>query len=134
MDNSYKRKEKKAALYATIPHLKKIPCHAEFFRYVQWHNLAFDVVETELKIPLHILYYEDYYNNDSFDKAVSGLFSFLRLPVIGKAPEFFRKPVVDDIYEYSDYYTAKERKRATSMMKLLASDRTWTILAKRYNL
>ncbi|KAL7470287.1 hypothetical protein ACHAXS_010517, partial [Conticribra weissflogii] len=45
--------------------MEGIPCHADFFRYVQWHNLAFRMI-SEMKIPELVLRYENYESNFNF--------------------------------------------------------------------
>lgn len=41
--------------------MKDIPCHGDFIRYVQWHNLAF-VTTDDLTLPTLVLRYENYEN------------------------------------------------------------------------
>lgn len=120
MDVKFPHKERD--LYGQVPDLALIPCHSEFYRYVQWHNLASEVVRT-MDIPLHIMHYEDY--DDDFDKTVADLFSFLELEKIGKAPEFHSG-------DYSDHYSSNEREAAIAMMKSFASNSTWFALSNRY--
>ena len=53
-----------------------LPCHAEFFRYIQWHNQAIEVTR-KLKLPVLYLFYENYTNN--FDETVSNVLDFLNM-------------------------------------------------------
>jgi hypothetical protein len=38
---------------------QSLPCRAEWFRYVQWHNSAFEMTKRR-RLPVHVLYYENY--------------------------------------------------------------------------
>ena len=50
--------------------MQDMPCRDEFFRYVQWHNLAFDVTRN-LGIPTHVVQYQDY--ETRFDEGAGGV-------------------------------------------------------------
>jgi hypothetical protein len=103
--------------------LSKIPCHAEFFRYVQWHNLAFSVTQ-DMGIPSHVLHYKDY--RDDHDGAVDGLLQFLELEKVGVGPEFSIGK------EYSmDHYSASQRNAIAAFLKEMSSAQTWQHL-KQY--
>ena len=82
--------------------LAGVPCQAEFYRYVQWHNLAFAVTLVDLDVPSMVLYYEDY--STRFKDVTNQLMNFLELEAVGEAPPF----VVNK--EYGDYYTFEETK------------------------
>jgi len=45
-----------------LNYFEGVACHAEFFRYAQWHSLASEVVK-KLNIPVLYIYYEDYLTN-----------------------------------------------------------------------
>jgi len=96
--------------------MKSIPCYQDFFRYAQWHNLAF-VTTDDLGIPTHLLHYEDYEEN--FDETVNNLLKFLDLEWRGDNIEFIKGK------KYSTYFTLKERKTVASLMKELSSVKTW---------
>lgn len=121
-DNDAMFSKEEAPHYKQVRDIKTIPCHAEFFRYTQWHNLAFEVVE-DMEIPVHMLHYEDY--QDDFNNTLSGIFEFLNLDMLGQPSPFYTS-------DYSDYYSEKQRKATINMIKALASERTWSQLASRY--
>lgn len=103
--------------------IKDIPCHMDLFRYVQWHNLAFIATEDFLKIPTHILHYEDY--NRSFHDSMQSLLDFLELPDSGAIEPF------ESGKSYRDYYTPPQIEALHNATVKLASSITWSHL-KRY--
>uniref|UniRef100_A0A7S4HK89 Sulfotransferase domain-containing protein n=1 Tax=Odontella aurita TaxID=265563 RepID=A0A7S4HK89_9STRA len=105
-----------AALAAT-------PCHAEFFRYVQWHNLAFSMAR-DMALPTFVFHYEDY--SDHFDDTLNGLLDFLELPSVKEGPDFELGK------EYGDYYTEEQRASVTKLIKELSSLETWNYLQQYF--
>lgn len=96
--------------------LRKIPCHEEFYRYVQWHNLAFDVTRGN-GIPVHIVHYHNY--SENFDETLSKLLAFLELSRNGMVEPFHAGKV------YSDYYTNAQRQDIRRAIREFASVDTW---------
>jgi len=96
--------------------MEDVPCVTEFYRYVQWHNLAFTTT-SDLQIPSFILHYEDY--SIRFEEVTNELASFLGLEQVGEAPEF-----IDD-KKYDDYYTASEKHTIAIFIRELATKSTW---------
>jgi hypothetical protein len=97
--------------------MKVVPCHADFFRWIQWHNLAFVTTQANLGIPAFILHYEDY--ETRFDDVMKELFDFLELPIKGEVPEFIKGK------EYIEYFTPKEQTAVKQAMAALALQTTW---------
>lgn len=102
---------------AALALLKGIPCHSDFIRYIQWHNLAL-VVTQDLQIPTLQLHYERY-ESPNFDDTVSTLLDFLETPARGEAIHFIMGK------SYSDYFTKEERRAIGRAMELLALQVTW---------
>ena len=104
----------------TDPELSKalegVPCHAEFFRYIQWHNLAFTTAR-DIGVPTFVLHYEDY--RDRFDSTLEGLLAFLELPHVKKGPAF------DIGKEYAEFYTDAQREAVAGLVQELASLESW---------
>mmetsp|Transcript_20605 Transcript_20605/g.27046 ORF Transcript_20605/g.27046 Transcript_20605/m.27046 type:complete len:105 (+) Transcript_20605:1-315(+) len=96
--------------------MQSVPCHGDFFRYVQWHNLAF-VTTHDLIVPTYVLHYENYEEN--FNQTVAGLLNFLQLDWENEAPEFIKGK------EYSEYFTSEEQKVVRTAMEALSSTTTW---------
>jgi len=115
--------EEKAMHYRNIPNFYDIPCRAEFFKYIQWHNRAFQVIE-KMDIPELVIHYEDY--KESFNQTISTIASFLELEVVGEAPEYFWS-------DYSAYYSESQHEYIVNMIQSLSTKTTWNKLAERYN-
>jgi hypothetical protein len=96
--------------------LSQIPCHEEFYRYVQWHNLAFDVTRGN-GIPVHVIHYRNY--SDSFEETLRQLLDFLDLPRNGDVEPFQTGKV------YADYYTKEQRRNIRQLIQEFASEDTW---------
>ena len=96
--------------------IKDIPCHADIFRYIQWHNLAFTTT-WDLNIPTLILHYENYTNN--FDETKDMLLEFLDQDGVNEPPLFVTGKT------YREYYSDDEIKYVESMFKALALEKTW---------
>ena len=107
-------------LVATFP-----ICHAEFFRYVQWHNLAFATTILELDIPTMVFFYEDY--SARFDDVTQELMDFLELEPVGD-PEPFKTGK-----KYSDYYTKEQVENVKLFIKEYANKETWKHLAHYFS-
>ena len=96
-----------------------VPCHQEFFRYVQWHNLAF-TVSRDMGLPTLIIYYHDY--NEDLETATKRLLAFLDLPRVSEGIEFSHGK------EYRDYYSAEQRAAVLAMIKEQSTAETWHYL------
>jgi hypothetical protein len=96
-----------------------VPCHQEFFRYVQWHNLAF-TVSRDMGLPTLIIYYHDY--SEDLETATKRLLAFLELPRVSEGIEFSHGK------EYRDYYSAEQRAAVKAMIKEQSTAETWHYL------
>ena len=97
--------------------LHGIPCHADFFRFIQWHNLAFVTTES-LHIPTYVLHYELY--DTRFNETVVELMNFLELPITHKVDLEFIKGK-----EYATYFTKEELETVKIAMEELSLSITW---------
>jgi Sulfotransferase domain len=96
-----------------------IPCHAEWFRYIQWHNLAVQVT-AKLHLPVHYVWYENYTMN--FDDTVTALFDFLELDATGDPYEWQAGK------SYSNFFLPATARKAALMMQDLASPEAWSLI------
>ena len=97
--------------------LDGVPCAAEFFRYAQWHNLAFWVTN-ELNLPTMILHYDEYAKD--LRGTASRVLNFLDIPRVGKGVVQFHSGKT-----YRNYYTLEERRKIRSFLQKFSSLETW---------
>ncbi|KAL9188554.1 hypothetical protein ACHAXT_006932 [Thalassiosira profunda] len=95
--------------------VKKLPCHADFFRFLQWHNLAF-ATTWDLRIPTHVLHYENYTSN--FAETKDELLRFLDQGDVHEPPLFVTGKT------YRDYFTEEEVQTVATMFSKLALEKT----------
>jgi hypothetical protein len=113
----YNNEEKHSKFYADVfETVKDVPCHADFYRYIQWHNLAFTTT-WDLNIPSMIVHYENY--TDNFNKTKDALLEFLGQDGIYNAPAFVTGKT------YREYYLQEEITALHVMFSKLALEKTW---------
>lgn len=96
--------------------VKNVPCRAEFYRYVQWHNYAFQTT-SRLDISTLVLYYESY--ADDFNQTKDSLLDFLDQGDVSEPLPFEAGKT------YRGYYTSDEIRSVSKLLKTLATDTTW---------
>mmetsp|Transcript_30147 Transcript_30147/g.36844 ORF Transcript_30147/g.36844 Transcript_30147/m.36844 type:complete len:786 (-) Transcript_30147:57-2414(-) len=101
---------------------RRIPCHGEFYQYVQWHNNAFRLARM-LNIPELVLLYEDYREN--MNQQVAQLFGFLEVTVTGFVTPFQWNG------GYERYFTAADREKIKLFIMAMCEDKTCEIM-KQY--
>lgn len=112
----YRQDEQKSKFYSYVfDDAKDVPCHADFFRFVQWHNLAF-ITTDELGIPTMIIHYENYSTN--FNQTKDMLLDFLDQEDKYEPPPF----VLGKTY---DYFEEEEKIAVARMFNKLAHEKTW---------
>jgi hypothetical protein len=97
---------------------KKVPCVGEFFKYITWHNLAFETIQ-KMGVPSMILYYEDY----NYEETLPTILSFLEAEEVSEAPAFFW-------HDYPEYYGEEARSAAMTLMKSWASKDTLGLISR----
>lgn len=100
--------------------MKDVPCHADFFRYAQWHNLAIEMTD-RMNLPMHYLHYEDY--NRDYNKTVADLFSFLDLEAVSEPIGFIAGKT------YRDYFEKEEQIATSRLVKAVASPECWDLVS-----
>ena len=120
IDNLHKANEKRILFLDEdiIEIMKVVPCHADFFRYIEWHNLAF-VTTRDLELNTYVLHYDWYMTR--FNETAKELLEFLELP-IHKNGEL--TPFIDGkIYPY---YTNEEKRAVAKAFEIMSSPETWS--------
>lgn len=96
---------------------QRVPCHAEFYKYVQWHNLSFLVTGKEtLDVEALLVKYEDFEFN--MDDTLAKITDFLELPIKNKPPKFE--------YHRHKFFSEDYIKNVYVFMRSLASFETWS--------
>jgi hypothetical protein len=100
---------------------QELPCHAEFMRYVWWHDLAIETTRRK-NLPVYYLFYENYTEN--WEGTVQQLFKFLHLSTAeGASPlEFISGK------HYADYFEPKHVALASDLVSKLASPESRALL------
>jgi len=96
--------------------LSGVPCFNEFYRYAQWHNLAFSM-SRDMNLPTMILHYHEY--SDNFEQTRDSVLNFLGLPRVGDGVEFHSGKV------YRSYFSTKQKAAIRALLEELASTETW---------
>jgi hypothetical protein len=105
--------------------MQKLPCHAEFYKYVQWHNKALEIgplMNGGAEVPMWTIHYEDYQNN--FNSTVKGLMDFLELSIVSTPREFRALP------DYSDHFSDRDRQHANALMNEVATSKTRPLIER----
>jgi hypothetical protein len=104
---------------------KDLPCHSEWFRWVQWHNRALEVTnrfhaQRPGGFPVLRLYYEDYSTN--YNATVEALFDFLDLEVRGRPVAFIPGKT------YLSYFSLRHQEKAAQFVKSIATPECWDMV------
>jgi hypothetical protein len=94
----------------------QIPCFNEFYRYTQWHNLAFESTRA-MNLTTLVLHYHEFALD--FVKARGRILDFLELPLVGEGIEF------NDGKVYHNYYSIEEKSAVRTFLLEFASAETW---------
>jgi len=100
----------------------QFPCYSDLFRYVQWHNLAIEVYEQQLDVPVHVMYYEDY--TVRYVDTVRALNEFLEVDEV-------QEPAPFQTGKTYAVYSEEQIKTAAKLVKFLATPKSWELL-RRY--
>jgi hypothetical protein len=103
--------------------MREMPCGDDFYRYIQWHNLAFDAVR-DMNIPTMILQYHEYEHN--FTAVQNRLLDWMNMSLVDTAGHFIPGK------SYIHYYTPNQRKAVYNFMTRMASNETWEVI-KNYD-
>jgi Sulfotransferase domain len=106
-----------------VSEVLKIPCHAEFIRYVKWHNAAYKMTQVKYAaLPTYRLYYENYTSN--YGGVVRELYQdFLQYPPISAHPRPF---IPGKTYHYM--FSPQHQLDIKWLVKSLALPPVWEML------
>lgn len=92
-----------------------VPCHSEFFKYINWHNQVSHLIRNPDKmgnLPSLVIRYEDYLH--SFPEAMAAILHLLELPEVNKPEKF--------VFQRYEYFTEAQKKAATEFMRYFVID------------
>jgi len=125
VDGSFEKTGYTQAWLSYTPQVRQLfqllPCYSDFFRYVQWHNMAIEAVD-KLQVPSHIVHYEDY--SERYNESVAGLLDFLELRQTHDAKPF-------ETGKTYPFFRRNETLTAARLIQSLASPKCWELL-RRY--
>ena len=119
------RKEKRL-LDANLQHLwQSIPCHQQFFEYIQWHNLAWSTGQF-IDIPVHTVHYEEY--ETDWRGTIGGVLDFLQ-----QDPMDWNEASPFHASDYGAYYTAEEKVAIRAFLQDLAAVPVWEMIQQYFD-
>mmetsp|Transcript_59069 Transcript_59069/g.71109 ORF Transcript_59069/g.71109 Transcript_59069/m.71109 type:complete len:779 (-) Transcript_59069:207-2543(-) len=104
--------------------VKDIPCFVEFFKFVKWHNLTFEITK-KMKLDSMVLHYDSFEDTKSTSTALS---TFLELEDMGEAPIF------EINRHYDGYFTQDEVNTIHNAVEQLSSTETWNEVKRYFSL
>jgi Sulfotransferase domain len=120
IDNAHKANEKRVIFLSDqlLEIMRTVPCHEDFFRYIEWHNLAFFTAR-DLELDTYVLRYDSY--RTRYNETVNELLDFLKLTVHknGQWVPFYEG------YVYSNYFTDNEKRAVAEAFEIMSSSETW---------
>lgn len=94
-----------------------VPCAAEFYRYIQWHNMIYKVVRYDMvDIPLKIIHTKDLQEN--FENTITGLLGWLELDLTVNLKDYSGLDL--DIPGYMSFFSIEQRHKIACFMKKIA--------------
>merc|ERR1711862_483163 len=122
LDQKFSEKESSMFTETESALMENVPCHAEFYRFISWHNYAFSI-SRYLGLPSVAMNVESF--DEDYDGSLDRLLEFLEVSEVGnQATVKVQFPVIDD----SKYYSTKQRKSIMKLVKRLSSEDTWDSL------
>ncbi len=97
--------------------LDKVPCRADFYRYIQWHNYAFEVI-SDMNIPSLIIHYEDFAKD--FNRTKDNLFMFIEAEEIFMEKKKKLSFVMGE--KYFRYYDKTQQLSVVEALKKLCNE------------
>jgi hypothetical protein len=103
----------------------KVPCHAEFFKYTQWHNSVHNMLPLLHDPPLLTVFYEDYQYN--FRHNVDSLLQFVVQPYnASRLREFRALPL------YEEYFSNEQIRAIHKLINHVALPSVYPMLQRYF--
>ena len=104
-------------------------CHTEFYKYIQWHNHAIQVIR-DRNLPYHTIFAEDFSNTTISGKTLDNLLEFLKLNQVNVGKPF--GGIMTKLEYSSSYFTSTEIETILSFLKRYATEEVWTEISSKY--
>jgi len=101
----------------------RIPCAADLWRYVSWHNFAARFIDERIR-DVYLLYYEDY--TSDYNATVRDLFTFLGLEAVNDP-----LPLVSS-KAYRHYFSPEQKQAIKVFVKEWATSQSWKLLNRYF--
>lgn len=127
IDSKHKESEKRVIFLSEslLKILNRVPCHEDFIRYIEWHNLAF-VTTRDMMLQSYVLHYDWYATR--YTETTKELLNFLKLRIHKKG--VWTPFIAGNVY--SDYYTAEEKQALAQAFKMMSSVETWNHISQYF--
>lgn len=127
-DAAFREEEARVYSAAALRLSETIPCHAEFFRYVLWHNNAVAVVNFR-ELRAQVVHYGSF--RVDLAHTVTNVLKFLRLPYDPLPPAGVMPPF--EFFGYvKTYYTDAQRYAIGIFLREFAVVETWAELERYF--
>lgn len=107
--------------------LKNVPCHAEFYRYIAWHNHVAEL-SWNWDYPTLNVFYEDLDSPQSRSQQAVALANFLETPIVdtNKGPEGLV------VANYRNYFTQAHQAAIETLTRTMAFTKTMALLERYF--
>lgn len=133
IDDEYQPAEHRVFANETLQLMRRVPCRAEFFKYIQWHNRLVEIMSSDDLLfdsskdnsRVLVVYYEDYETN--LNKTAKTILDFLEQKAILPLRPFRALP------SYSDHFSLHDRQAAKDLMQAVATPETWKLIQRYFD-
>lgn len=101
-----------------------VPCHADFYRLVQWYNYALEMLDDKKK-PILYVYFEDV--KKSPDEEIEKVIEYLDLETVAE-----KHPILQGSVWQGSYFDELQRKYAKKFIKHFATESTKNLLSRYF--
>jgi len=128
----YRREEERYFNSTILSLFQGIPCYADFYRFITWHNYAQQMVET-YPVSSLLIYYEDYdCTHGRGNQTMHELLQFLNLGSYNNMSIGCKDFQMGK--SYHDYYSKSEIQKIWFLIQHLSSVENWSILERYHKL
>jgi len=107
---------------------RKVPCHAEFVKYISWHNHVVEMswIDNYKSLPI---YFEDFANVARREDVAKEIAEFVGYEVVNlNLPTFFGGKMYRD-----QFYNREQINAVTELLKLMSFSQTWDMLERYFD-